>query len=121
MSGSLSSLKLKGMPFDVANDADINETIGAFVNSIIQTSGAASISQEARSQDVTGVIIIMRPGDRKIIEDLINSGVAFSISYKHRDGTAYKCKGTINAEGNTTMQNRCTLNLLPTTKWTEFL
>ena len=121
MSGSLSKLTLNGLPFDVANDADITEVFTKYTNTIVQTSGRSSISQESRVQEISGVVIIIRPGDKGLLKSLSESGREFNMSYAHRDGTVYRAKGTINIESNTTMQNRTTVTLLPTTEWTEFI
>lgn len=121
MSGTISACSLKGLPFDVASDADFSEAITKFTNSVIRTSGKSSISQEARVPEVTGCVLILRPGDKKLLKDMVESGKEISLSYRHSDGTGYKAQGTINIDNNTTMQNRCTIALLPTTDWTELL
>jgi hypothetical protein len=121
MSGTIAKLTLAGLPFDVASDADFSEVIAKFTNTIVMTSGKGSISQEKRVPEVTGVVIILRKGDKALLKSIAEAGVEIPISYKHSDGASYKCVGIINIENNTTMQNRCSISLLPTDDWTELL
>jgi len=118
-SGSAAGLSLDGLPFDVAGDADLNEVFTEFTNTVIPTSGKGSISQEKRVLEVSGVVVIIKPGDKALLKDLSESGKELSMSYKHRDGTKYSGMGTFEVENNTTMQNRTSLKLMPTGKWTE--
>jgi hypothetical protein len=120
-SGSINKLSLGGIPFDVAGDADFTEVFTKFVNSMIRTSGRSSAKQEARVPEVGGVVIIVKPGDKKILKDMANKAEIISISYVNRNGDKYKGTGIFNVESNTTMDNRTTVTLLPEDDWTETL
>jgi hypothetical protein len=120
-SGSLNKLSLDGLPFDVAGDADLTEVFSKFTNSVIPHSGGGSIKQETRVREVGGVVIIVKPGDKKLLKDLAESGDEIPMSYINRAGDKYKGDGTFNIENNSTMDNRTSITLLPVGDWTESL
>jgi len=120
-SGSLNKLSIDGIPFDVAGDADLSEVFSRYTNSIVPTSGTDTISQEARAREVTGVVVVVKPGDKSLLASIADSGDVVSLSYTHRDGTRYAGQGNINIENNQTMQNRTSMSLLPVGEWTESL
>lgn len=120
-SGTINSLSLNGLPFDVAADADFTEVFTEYVNTVIKTSGKGSISQEKRVPEVSGVVLIIKPGDKSLLKAMADSGEEVSMTYVNRAGNKYSGLGTFNVESNTTKENRTSLTLLPTGSWTESL
>jgi hypothetical protein len=120
-SGSINKLSLDGIPFDVAGDADLTEVFSKFTNSVIPHSGGGSIKQETRVREVGGVVLIVKSGDKSILKGLAEAGNEIPMSYVNRAGDKYKGDGTFNIENNATMDNRCSITLLPTGDWTETL
>jgi hypothetical protein len=111
----------KGISFDVAADADLEETITEFENTLIATTGDSVIKQEKRPQQVGGLVLITSGADREILRDLAESGAKFPMSYTSRAGDTYRLTGTFNVENNTTMESRTSLVLLPTSKVTAVI
>ena len=120
-SGSTQSMKINGLPYDVAGDADLTEIFTKFTNSVIPHSGGGSIKQERRVQEVGGVVLIGKPGDKAILKGDSESGVKIPMSYRNAGGDKYKGDGTFNIENNATMDNRISISLLPVGDWTESL
>lgn len=112
--GTLRKFIAKGISFDVAADADLEETITQFENSLIASSGKSTIKQEKRPQQVSGLVLITSGAECEILKDIADSGVEISMSYTKRSGDTYRMTGTFNVENNTTMESRTSLVLLPT-------
>lgn len=119
--GSPNKLAIDGLPFDIAGDSDLSEVFSRFTNTIVPSSGEDSISQEARAREVSGVVIILKKGDKQLLANIADSGDIVSLSYTVRDGSRYAGRGNINIENNQTMQNRTSITLLPVGEWTETL
>jgi hypothetical protein len=119
--GTLRKFVAKGISFDVAADADLEETITQFENTLIVTTGKSVIKQEKRAQQVGGLVLITSGADAEILRDIADSGQEISMSYTKRSGDTYRLTGTFNVENNTTMESRTSLILLPTSEVTAVI
>jgi len=120
--GTIASLSIEGIAFDVTSDADFGEVFSEFTNTMVATSGEGSLSQEKRIRQVDGVVLALQPGDKSILAEFADSGRKdLSMVYVNRNGDVYSGLGSFNIESNKTMKNQANITLLPVGKWTESL
>ena len=119
--GTLRKYMIKGISFDVAADADIEDTLTEFENSLIASSGAPLLKQEKRPVTKTGLVLLTTGAEREILKDIADGGKSERQSYTDRAGNVYRFSGSINVDSHTTMESRTTITLLPMTKVTAVL
>ena len=119
--GTIRKLMIEGISFDVAGDADFNETLTQFENSLIITSGRAVIKQEKRAQQVEDVVLVTNGNDRAQLTSFADGGEELAMSYTDRSSNTYRFVGTINVDSNQTMESRTTISILPVEEKTDAL
>ena len=117
--GTLRKILIDDLSYDAAGDADLNETLTKFENSLIITSGKAVIKQEKRAQQVEDVVLITNAGDRDRLVSFADGGGEGPMSYTDRAGNVARFVGTINVDSNQTMESRTTISFLPTEERTN--
>jgi len=120
--GTINSLSLDGLPFDVAGDADFSVTLTEFENTMTATSGEGSLSQEKRIREVDGVDIVAKSGDDSLLAKMADSGrIDIDMTYVTRGGDTYQGLGSFNVDKKQTKKGIISIKLLPVGEWTESL
>lgn len=119
--GTVRKVLIDGISYDAAGDADLNETLTKFENSLIITSGKAVIKQEKRAQLVEDVVLITDGNARQRLTSFADDGGEGPMSYTNRAGDVARFTGTINVDNNQTMESRTTISFLPTEDRTDAL
>ncbi len=119
--GSIRKLTIEGISFDVVADADLEEVVTEFENSMIATSGPGMRKMEKRIPTTSGIVLGTDSAGRATLKAFAERLTDLKISYTKAFGDTRKCQGAIEIENTTTMENRTTIQVLPSGKWTEFL
>ena len=118
--GSIRKLTIEGIPYRVAADANITETLTQFENSMIATSGRAMRKMIKRVPIREGVVLVTNGAEREALKAAAESVDDLKISYTNAGGDTYRCEGTIEIENNETEENRTTCQVHPREDWTFF-
>ncbi|MHA1288294.1 MAG: hypothetical protein ACTSPB_12895 [Candidatus Thorarchaeota archaeon] len=108
-----------GVSYRIAADANFTETITAFENSMIASSGQAMRKMVKRVPSREGIVLLTNADER---ENLIADSESLDLgkfSYTNAAGDEYKCEGTIEIENNETEENRTTCQIHPVDRWTK--
>lgn len=119
--GTVRKFMYDDISYDVAADADLEETITEFENSLIVTSGKSLLKQEKRAQQVNSLVLITNGNDRERLRSGADGGEDLPMSYTDREGNTYRYVGNINVESNQTMESRTSVQILPTEQRTAAL
>jgi hypothetical protein len=119
--GSLRAFQVKGISFNVAGDADLEDALTQFENTLIAGVSEDIIKQEKRPLEIGGLVLLTSGADREILKDIADSGQKVSMSYTNRAGDTTRMTGNFRIEGHNTMESRTTLVLLPVKKPTVAL
>jgi hypothetical protein len=119
--GSIRKLTIEGISFRVVGDADFEEIFTNYENSMIPTSGRAMRKMEKRIPAVSGVVLATNGAEKSTLKAFAEQLDDLKISYTNAVGDSRKCQGTIEVENATTMENRTTIQILPSGEWTDFL
>ena len=121
LSGTLKSVVLDGIPFDVAADTNVTE-IGSNVESeSIPSSGRNMRKMTKRPENREGVTLLCNDAERVLIKELAERTVDFPMSYETAGGSVYSCNGYIEFESRETQENKATIQMLPRVGWDEFI
>ena len=101
------------LPYDVASDADFNQTIAEFENSLIVTSGKNVIKQEKQSQKTEDIVLVTTAAQREALRRYNDSGDNGAHSYTDAAGVVYRIEGQINIGSHQTMEGKTTISFLP--------
>jgi len=121
VAGSNRKFTINGIPFNIAADANITETISQFENSMIATSGQAMRKMMKRIQVREGIVLVTNSAEREQLISFAESTDDLLISYQIAAGDVYSCEGTIEIENNETEENRTTCQVHPRDGWTPLI
>jgi len=120
VSGSLRKFTVEGVPFRVAADANLTETISKFENSMIATSGKSMRKMMKRPPIREGLVLVTNSVERDVLKGYAEQLEPVAFSYTNAAGDTYRCEGTLEIENNETEENRTTCQVLPDDDWTLF-
>lgn len=121
VSGTLRKVKIAGLTFNAAADSDVNELLGLYENSAVAHSSGNIQKKTKRAATRESVVLITTASERSLLEEISNRTDTYALVYIDAEGNEYQAQGFIQIEGNTTMENRTTCQLIPSTQWTTFL
>ena len=119
-SGSIRSIQLDNVNYDVAADSDFDRKPPQTVEAQA-TSGTPNMKVTKQNDDVDSVDIIADSVDRATILDLAAVTAAFGMSYTTAEGASFMSEGFINITADGTQDAKMTIMLLPTNGWTAIV
>ena len=120
-SGSVKSVTLAGIPFNVKADANLNTMLTKFENSRTKHSGGSMRKMVARILTVEGVVLILNGTDRENLRQIAESTDDVTLAYEDAGGNNYHAFGSIEVEGWESEDNNVNCILQPEGDWTPFL
>jgi hypothetical protein len=121
VSGTLRKVKVAGLVFNCAADADINELLSLYENSAVNHSSGAAQKKVRRASTRESVVLITSASERSLLEEIANRFDFYALVYIDAEGNEYQSNGFIQIEGNTTQENRTTIQMIPSKEWVTFL
>ena len=118
--GSIRAFTIEGIVFDTAADANFSGLLSEYENSKIPTSGLAMTKKIKRVSTVESVTLITDWGSKDTLRAFAEqlADVKFSITYAH--GDTLKGEGTFNIESDESEENRTTISIHPSGRWTLY-
>ncbi len=120
MSGSIRSLVLDKINFDVAVDSDFDRKPTQTIEAQ-PTSGKTNFKRTKENPNVESVDIIADGTDRENILELAESVPSFDIAYTNAEGDSYTGKGLITITADNTQDNKISIMLLPENGFTAII
>lgn len=120
MSGSIRSLVLDKINFDVAVDSDFDRKPPQKIEAQA-TSGKTNFKVTKENPNVESVDIIADATDRENILDLAAATESFDIAYTNEGGSSYTGKGRITITADNTQDNKISIMLLPENGFTAII
>jgi len=111
--GSIRKMTIFGATFDVAGDANFEFIPSAYEKENIPSSGRNSTKFTKRSQDLSGVELIMSAAEKELLSESVDAGTVGPISVQLASGQTYTTVGQINFETWSTEENRGSVTVLP--------
>lgn len=120
VSGSIRSLTLGGLTFDVEAEGDVTEIGSSFENSSIPTSGDNIRVMKKRSENREGFAVKANGDEFEQLGDIADNPEEIEMNYKLASGDVYRTTGWINVENRTTQNIIATVTLFPKNKFELF-
>lgn len=121
VSGTLQSVMLDNIPFDVVADVNVTEIGSSVESEMIPTSGRNMRKLTKRSQNREGVVLVCNDQERAVLKTLAEKTQDFPMSYTTASGSTYTAVGSIEFESRETQENRASIIMQPRKDWDEFL
>jgi hypothetical protein len=121
VSGSNRKFTVQGIPFNVAADANISETITAFENSMIASSGQGMRKMMKRIPVREGIVLLTNSAERELLIGFSEGVDDLQISYQNAAGDVFSCEGSLEIENNETEENRTSCQVQPRDGWTALI
>lgn len=118
--GTPRAFTIEGISFDLAADVNISRLLSTYENSKIATSGKAMTKKVKRVPTAESVVLITTEAEKEQIRVFAEQleDVKFSITWLN--GDVIKSEGTFNIESDESEEQRTTLVLHPSDRWTFF-
>lgn len=121
VSGTVKSVTLGGIPFNVRADANLNTMLTKFENSRTPHSGGSMRKMVKRILTVEGVTLVLNGTDRENLRNLAESTEDITLAYEDAGGNNYHAVGSIEVEGWESEDNNVNCILQAADEWTPFL
>ncbi|MCK5603577.1 hypothetical protein KAR91_16955 [Candidatus Pacearchaeota archaeon] len=121
VSGSNRAFSVDGVPYGIAFDSNIAETISQFEKEVIESSGDPMVKYTKRNRMREGIVLITNASEREDLVAQADGLAILKLSYTNAAGDVYKCRGALEVETNETEENRTACKALPTSAWTLFV
>ena len=113
VSGSIRKFMYGGITYDVAADSNLEFIPSIFEKENIATSGDNMTKLLRRSQDVTGIDLIITAQAKEILQAQADLLVDAPVTVELASGNTYTTVAQINFETWSTEENRATVSILP--------
>ena len=120
VAGTIRSVTIGGLPFNVAADANLSVILTGWENSRIPHSGGSMRKMIKRVRRVEGIVLVIGGTDRDNLARFAESSVDITLAFEDAAGNNYHAVGSIEFETWETEENRCTVALDPENEWTFF-
>jgi hypothetical protein len=120
-SGTVRSVTLGGLPYNVAADTNISVTMTVWENSRIPHSGGSARKMLKRTPTAESVVLILDGSDRENLRLTAEAQTDTTIAFETLAGDSYQATGSIEVENWETEDNRVTCILQPADEWTAFV
>ena len=119
MAGSIRKITLDGQTFNVAGDSNFSQNPGEEKEGIVHT-GGVTIKTSKMVATVEGVDIICTAQEYLDLQEASAKG-DIPMSYEESTGDVWRAVGQINLGARETETDKCSLTLIPKSKWEPFL
>lgn len=119
-SGSIRKFSIDTIGFDVAADANLSGLLSQYENSKIPTSGPAMTKKMKRVPTIESIVLITDGPSKDTLRALNEQLADVSFSVEYASGDIWKADGTFNIESDESEENRTTISLHPTGRWTPY-
>jgi hypothetical protein len=123
-SGTIRSLTIDGVTYDVPADINITFNISSFEIEGIATTGRTMFKMTKRVPTQEGIVLMTSPADADNLKEKSESLADKTFSVELADGSIFKTSGKFNYENWETEENRSTIVIIPNKckdAWTPFL
>jgi len=120
-SGSVRSLSIDGISFDVMSDANLSGLLNEFENDMIPTSGSPMLKKMRRIVKVESVVLATNWAEKEVLIEFADQLDLVTFSIEYASGTILKTKGTFNIESDESEENRTSITILPSQRWSSFI
>lgn len=120
VAGTIRSVTIGGLPFNVAADANLSVTLTGWENSRIPHSGGSMKKMIKRVRNVEGVVLVIGGTDRDNLKRFAEASDDITLAFEDAAGNNYHSVGSIEFETWETEENRCSIMLQPQDEWTFF-
>jgi hypothetical protein len=123
-SGTIRSLTIDGVTYDVPADINITFNISSFETEGVATTGRTVFKKTRRVPTQEGVVVMTTPEEMVALKKKAESLAEKTFSVELADGSVFKTAGEFNYENVETEENRSSIVIIPNKckdAWTEFL
>ena len=121
VAGTVRSVTIGGLPFNVAGDANFSVILTGWENSRIPHSGGSMKKMIKRIRTIEGIVLVLGGTDRDNLKRFAEASDDITLAFEDAAGNNYHSEGSIEFEAWETEENRCNLILQPADEWTPFL
>lgn len=111
MPGTLESVKIFGVTYNVMAEADATFMGGVNEVTPIAHTGGSSPKRVRRTDSITGIILHVNEDENDQLKQSNDSGEIGSLSIETSDGKIYRSQGFISHNGYTNQENAATVDL----------
>jgi hypothetical protein len=119
--GTIESVTVEGQTFNTAADSNASFTPTQFEKSKIATSGKAMTKAIKRVPIVEGIVFVLNGADGQALVSFAEANSDKQVVITLISGDSYNALAEINIESFETEENRYTVSIHPSEKWTPFL
>ena len=109
--GTIQSVTLDGITFDVFPDSNIKENASLYKNEAVATSGANLRKMTKQVTSRESVVIAANGQELDILKAMAENPGDITLSYMTAAGDVYRAKGWIELENRETEENKATIAL----------
>jgi hypothetical protein len=123
-SGTIRSLTIDGVTYDVPADINITFNISSFETEGVPTTGRTMMKKTRRVPTQEGIVVMTSPAEMVALKEKAESLAEKTFSVELADGSIFKTAGEFNYENVETEENRSSIIIIPNKckdAWTEFL
>lgn len=120
VSGSLQSVTIEGVGYDVLGDTNISNPLNKWENDSIPTSGKAIQKKMKRVPAAESCVLGTSWEEKETLMSLADSIDTLKFALKFAGGDILRCEGHFNIDSDESEENRTTIKILPDDGWTVF-
>lgn len=117
LSGSIRSVEIDGVAYNVMADADAAQAVSEFENTATATSGDNMMKMVKRALTYEGIDLATNADERVALQAIASSLEDVTLAFTNAANDRYVATGRINVEANQTADNKTTVILLPRNQW----
>lgn len=121
VTGTIRSVTLAGVTYDVFADSSIKATPSSHENTAIPTSGRNMRKMVKRVQSREGLVLVANGVEQEALKALAESTDDITMSYETAAGDVYRASGWIEFASHETEENKAEVTLCPRRDWEAFL
>lgn len=118
--GTPRAFTIEGLSFDLAADVNVSRMLSQYENSKIPTSGKAMTKQVKRVPTAESVVLITSEYEKDVLRSLSEGMEDLKFSFTWISGDVVKSEGIFNIESDESEENRTTIVIHPSDRWTFF-
>jgi hypothetical protein len=118
--GTPRAFTIEGISFDLAADVNVSRLLSIYENSKIPTSGKAMSKKIKRVPTAESVVLITTEAEKEVLREFAEQIEDVKFSFTWIAGDVVKSQGNFNIEGDESEENRTTIVVNPSDRWTFF-
>ncbi len=120
MAGTPRKFSIEGINFNLAADVNFSGLLNEYENSKIATSGPNITQKVKRVVTLESVVLITNWVEKEQLRTFANQVEDVKFSFTFQEGDTIKSEGTFNIESDESEEDRTTISIHPTGRWTHF-